>query len=290
MGIMSQEKDLIIKFLEKYKNDWKNYGNNFYNTVITEFLQTKIIEYVSSQHYKNNMILIWWTSIRLLRDGIRKSFDLDYDTENLNKDSFLEICYDIKNFLEESWHDVSLDIDEESIKNEDFYNQKVAKCSFIIDSNFDFDWNWEQIYLSEVNLTISMDIKNGIWDYKKEDIIPTKTIYNIPVRTACIDSLLSKKISWFLWRVHKESIAKDITDIVFLLQETEPDYNMLYEYDYIQNSEQLKERLFSKLDKYSFNDKKIASKKLNILLLDKKYNNLLFDAKEIISDLLNYYK
>lgn len=280
----------IKEFSKKYDNDWKYYWIKKYEIIINEYLQTKIIEFIGSMMYRENLILIWGTSIRLLRDWIRTSKDLDYDAENINKEMLTQICYDIKNFLEWDWYTVSILPRPESISEEDLNNQKVIECSFVISNVFNFDWIWEEFFLSEVNLSISMDIKKWIWDYNKEDIIPTKSINNIPVRTARVDSLLSKKISWFLSRSHFASVAKDITDIIFLLEETYPDFEMLKEYEYIYNNQQLLERVFNKINNIPEEQINISNYRTKAILLDKRYEDIIYDSKSIISDLLNYYK
>lgn len=209
MNNIEKELELINKFRLYFEND--EFEKNLTLTdIITEFIQTKIIEFVATKDYWNQMILIWWTSLRLLHNWIRKSKDLDYDSENISKEKFNNICNDIINFLKDAWYIIKKDNDLDYYNNN--YNntlfETIYHCKFSVITNF-FKNNKHYTIDSEINIRIKIDLKDWIWNYNKEYITPLRSVYWTPVLTARIDSLLSKKISWFLLRTHNKSVVKD---------------------------------------------------------------------------------
>lgn len=238
------------------------------------------------------MILIWWTSIRLLRNWIRESKDLDYDSEYINEEDFIFICNDISNYINSLWYSAKArfpNYEEEVDDEKPWNNKKILQCTFLIsfeNANNELDMNIS----SQINLYIKIDLKDSIWNYHKEKVIPYRSIAWIPVLTARIDSLLSKKIIWFLSRPHEDSVAKDLTDIIFLLQQTKPDYDFLWEYEEIYYESQLLERLIKKYNQITHSYMVKRSNDLANKLFDSNYEHVALDAIPIIKHQLESYK
>lgn len=228
------------------------------------------------------MILIWWSSIRLLRDWIRPSNDLDYDSIWINIYEFQNICWDIENMLNNLWFSVK------QKKAKEFDSNDIYHCSFDIQSDFKIDEEFISLKTS-INLNLKIDLKDSNWNYDTEWIVPFRSQTWINVLTATLWSLLSKKIIWFLSRLHTESVAKDLTDIVFLLQYSEPDYNYLYEYEEIKDSVDLLERIVRKYNRIPNEILEIQTEKLNKNLFDKDFLDIPLIAIETIKDQLSYY-
>lgn len=81
--------------------------------------------------------------------------------------------------------------------------------------------------------------------------------------------MLSKKIIAFLSRNHVNSISKDLYDIYFLFKITDPNFDLLRDFEGINSFNQLYERLFNKIennrDEINYNFYKLAFN-----LIDKK--------------------
>lgn len=286
MNNITTELWLLDQFRSYFEND--EFEQNLSLTdIITEFIQTKIIEYIATQDYGNKMTLIWWTSLRLLYNWIRKSRDLDYDSEDISKDKLIEICNDIIKYLKNSWYTIKKDNDWYFYTNcnEDSMYETIYHCKFTVETSF-LKNNKNYKINSEVQIKIKMDVKNGIWNYNKEYITPLRQVYWIPVLTARIDSLLSKKISWFLWRTHTKSIAKDLIDILFLLEKTDPDFTLLDDNNWISNFTDLIKRLERKIDEIWIDEIEEKCEDIWFQLVDQSYQytplNFIENFKTII--------
>lgn len=272
------------KYIEELNNYNISYNIKYHQgSLIIEFLQLKIMQFIAKQEYWKRMILIWWSALRHLRNWIRKTYDLDYDSIWIDKEYFYKICWEIQEFLEKNWCYATCNINTEWKTENDVYN-----CTFLI-------WSWNNKYNVtplidwEINFRLKVDLKDSDWNYPTEWVVPSKSIENIAIQTAVISSLLSKKICWFLWREHRASVAKDLIDIVFLLRETHPDFNYLYRYEDISNKEELMRRMDLKYNRIS--DEEIEKSIDNLWndLFDKDYVDVPYDALEIIKGQLSYY-
>lgn len=273
-----------LEIFQKNFFEKQNYYENFSDeNITTEYFQIKIMEFVAQKEYWRKMILVWWSALRHLRDWVRKTFDLDYDSIGIDKKYFYKICLEIKEFLEKSWCKVSWKIKTEWKTEDDVYN-----CSFVICS-WNNIYNDEDFIDGEINLRLKVDLKDSDWDYPTEWIIPPKSISNIAIQTAVISSLLSKKICWFLSRPHRASVAKDLIDMVFLLQKTAPDYDYLYRYEEISNKEELINRLEWKYNRISVEEIEISIDNMWDNLINLDYSDVPYDAIQIIKDQLSYY-
>lgn len=272
------------KFKKQYSSDWINYPQNFtHKNIVIEFLQIKVMEFISQKEYWKQMILIGGSSLRHLRNWVRTTSDLDYDSIWIDQKYFQKICFDIKKFLEDIWCNVIFEINVDSKDEDDIYN-----CSFFI-------WTWYNEYNDnsildwEINIRLKIDLKDSDWNYPTEWVLPSKSINNIAIYTAVISSLLSKKICWFLSRPHRASVAKDLIDIVFLLQETAPDYDYLYRYEEISNKEQLINRLELKYNRITEEELNYSLLKMKKNLINLDYSDVPYNAIQIIKDQLSYY-
>lgn len=276
----------ITNFLEYYKNDGKEYNKMLVWTLIhTEYIQIKILEYIFQKEYWKKLILIWWSSIRLLRDWNRPSNDLDFDSEWISNNDFEEICFDIKNLLENLWYKVTLINKNNEVNSENIIYHKTFK----VENDFEISW-YTIKFNSNIHINIKIDLKDSEWNYNKEWISAIKSISWTKIQTARIDSLLSKKIIWFLSRSHEYSIAKDLFDIIFLLEFTEPDYNFLYEYEWIENSYMLFQRIQWKYDRINYNSLINSNDNLNQNIFNHNYYDIALDAISIIKHQLESYK
>lgn len=62
--------------IENFIYQYNGITNKDVIPLIKEYYLSKIISYISSQEYWKNMILIWWSALRLLYWSHRKSDDL----------------------------------------------------------------------------------------------------------------------------------------------------------------------------------------------------------------------
>lgn len=229
------ELELFDKFSYLYLQNWESLILD--RDKIKEFLQIKILEFIASQDYWDKLTLVWWTALRLFYNSNRWSEDLDFNSTSISKNEFENICEDIKNYLNACWHDVYI------IKlGGNDYHSKI-----VITSKVFKDWKYIE-NISTVEIKIKMDVVNDNWDYPNTYLLPCKSINNIYIKTTFAEVLLDKKIIAFLSRDHNNSLAKDLYDIIFLLSFTKPNFDVLWEYEFISNDYQLYQRLMKRID------------------------------------------
>lgn len=204
--------------------------------IVREFLQLKILEFISKQSYANKFILVWWSALRMIYNSDRLFEDLDFNTIWLTPDDFNIVCNDIENLLKLNWHDTYVKIN---------FN-KFYHCYFYITSEVFIDWEYVDI-ANIIEMEIKMDAADDKWNYPTTFIRPTKNIENSYILTTYPDVLLSKKIVAFLSRLHNNSIAKDLYDIIFLFPFCDPYFQILEDYENIVSYNQLYERLLKRI-------------------------------------------
>lgn len=257
-----KEIDLFDKFKslywETYYSHWKI--NEYHN--IKEFIQLKILEFIATSKFNDKFILVWWSAIRLFYWSNRLSNDLDFNTTNITPQLFYELCENIKDYLISCWHLVEL-----RFKNNEYYHCYLSIYTPIIKERH------SEFREVDVNIKIKFDAVDDNWDYPIDYFVPNKTINNIPILTTFCGVLLSKKIIAFLSRGHDNSIAKDLYDILFLLENFDPDFHMLNEYEYIMSYTQLFDRLEKRINEKGFSIE-LAIEELNEILTKNKIDNI----------------
>lgn len=252
-------------YWETYYSYWKI--DEYHN--IKEFIQLKILEFIATSKFNNKFVLVWWSAIRLFYWSNRLFNDLDFNTTDITPQLFYELCENIKDYLISCWHLVELK----------FHNNEYYHCYLYIYTSIIKEWHPEFREV-DLNIKIKFDAVDDNWDYPIDYFIPNKTINNIPILTTFWSILLSKKIIAFLSRVHNNSIAKDLYDVLFLLENFDPDFYMLNEYEYIMSYSQLFNRLEKRInEKEIFIEKAITE--LNNILTKNKIENIDFFREKL---------
>lgn len=231
--------DIYNKFSQQYNN------NNEYRVLkrnrVKEYIQLKILEYISLQNYWHKLILVWWSAIRLFFNSPRLSDDLDFNTKWLSPEDFSFLCEDIKKYLISIWHNVDIKLSFNE-KKDNFYH-----CFFYIRTQFNNNWIIDE-ELAALKINIKIDSVEDNWSFPTIYYLPCKELSSIWIQTTINSVLLSKKIVSFLWRLHNNSLLKDLYDIVFLLPQCEPDWKILEEYEWIISYNQIYERVLNQIN------------------------------------------
>lgn len=274
-------KNEIEIFQKNFSEKQNNYNNFSEKNIRSEFFQIKIMEFIAQKEYWRKMTLVWWSALRHLRNWVIKTLDLDYDSIWIDEEYFEKIYLEIGEFLVKSWCKVMLWRANREWRTED----DAYICTFVICTGIN-KYNNKSL----VDAEITLRLKNSNCDYPTEWIIPSHSINNIAIQTEFISSLLSKEICLFLSRPIVENVAKDLINIVFLLQEATPDYDYLYRYEGISNKEELINRLEAQYNRFS--DDEDLSYSIYCLwdnLINLDYSDVPYDAIQIIKDQLNHY-
>lgn len=195
----------------------KNYGLPMTKkrAILREYLQIKILDFLSRKKLSLKLFFVGGTSLRLLRGLDRFSEDLDFD---LSKDcSTEEIDKLVKNVYQQ--------ILKENIEVELYRNLTLKRAYYEIR----FKNLLYQLNLSDnqqEKLTIKFDFEKNWQKQQKEIILLNRYGFFIKMITITKNQLLAQKIWAYLNR--KQTLGRDLYDIIWLiLQGTKIDQKFL---------------------------------------------------------------
>ncbi len=80
----------------------------FGKSMIQEYIQLSILDYLSTTQYIRKFIFIGGTNLRLVKGIDRFSEDLDFDCKETNKEEFVQMSDDVMQFLKRSGYKVEI--------------------------------------------------------------------------------------------------------------------------------------------------------------------------------------
>jgi hypothetical protein len=183
-------------------------------SMIKEYLQCKILEYISRGPFKDNLVLIGGTKLRLINGFRRFSDDLDFDlSTEYDKDKHLELC----EFLVEMFGktNISAVIDRE----------KKEKGADVQTRFINFPGILERAGLKDIpgrKFFVKLDAQKhdfGSYVYEPEIKILNRFDVFVPVRCAPDSMIFATKLCSILER----SKGRDFYDIIELAKMIRPD-------------------------------------------------------------------
>jgi len=189
-------------------------GNaSFHKHMLKEYLQLMILDYLSSSPYAGKLCFIGGTNLRLFHGIDRFSEDLDFDCRNMTEAEFRTMTDDVLFFLR---------MNDFNVETRDRENSKLTAFR----RNYYFPG-----LLFEMNLTGHRDerflIKIEAQD-QGVNYAPVMTDvkacgFFFPIQVPPIGVLCSMKLSALVTRAK----GRDFYDAMFLLSQTQPDYEFL---------------------------------------------------------------
>ena len=216
--------------LEQIKKHYPENLRFFEKNILREYLQYKILEIIFNLKQGNKLSFLGGTALRIVHGNSRFSKDLDFDNFNLKKEDFLILTTQIKNELEKQGYKIEL---RHTFKGA--YRCHVKFLEILFNNNLS--------KLKKEKIIIQLDTVPHNFKYLPEKKILNKFDVFTQILVTPPNILLSQKIYALLNR--KRVKGRDIFDIMFLLQNTRPDYNYLKIKIGIDNKKQLKQRLIS---------------------------------------------
>lgn len=196
-------------FSEQNLKDFRNK-----ESLLREFLQSKIIEKIYQTKISRKIFFVGGTSLRLLRGLDRFSDDLDFDFEDINKRQLVDLY----------------DFVVESLRRE---NIEVVEYKNIDKDPVQFEIRFPKILYElklrphpEENLVIKLDFDNFWKGHKSEVLVFNEFGILTKVVTVSKNEILTQKIFAFLNR--KKTMARDIYDIVWLLSQKDTKVDWLF--------------------------------------------------------------
>ena len=218
---------------------WDNPARRKY--IIKEYIQLLILDYLSTTQYIKKIVFIGGTSLRLIKEIDRFSEDLDFDCKKLTADDFRKMTDGIINFLQH------FGLKAES---RDKQNDKIKAFR-------------KNIYFPELLFEL------GLSGYRKERFLikieSQDQQINYEHRMATIkgcglyfkfsvprdEVMCAMKISALLSRAK----GRDFYDVMFLMDQTQPDYSFLSVRCGIKNQTELKHAFKNLLQKIDLSHK-----------------------------------
>jgi predicted nucleotidyltransferase component of viral defense system len=189
-------------------------GINAFRSMIKEYLQCKILEFIYQGSFKDRLVFIGGTKLRLFNNFRRFSEDLDFDLlGEYNNNDHLALCeYLVKEFKRQN---IEAEIDQDKrIKEVDVYTRYI-----------NFPTIMERVGFNDVpgrKFFIKLDAQKhnyGLYSYKPEPKVLNR--FDVFTLTNCApDSMI---LATKLCSILERSKGRDFYDIVELVKTTKPD-------------------------------------------------------------------
>ena len=210
--------------------------------MLKEYIQLMVLNYLSSSVYARKLVFIGGTNLRLVKGIDRFSEDLDFDCKDLSKQEFMEMTEDVIRFLNRS----GLNAQPKDKNN----NRLTAyrRNIYFPELLFDMDLSGHR----EERFLLKIETQDQLISYNPVIVNIQGCGYFFPFPVTSDSILCSMKIAAMLARAK----GRDFYDLMFLLSQTQPDYNFLEKRCEISNLQELKEKTFELLQITDLNVKK----------------------------------
>ncbi len=202
--------------------------NSIYDKhILKEYLQLMILDYLSSTPYIRKMALIGGTNLRLVMGIDRFSEDLDFDCKELSKDEFIEMTNNVIRFLEQSGL---------RVETRDKDNPKLT--AFRRNIHFPellFDLGLSGYKEERFLIKVEGQDQGVVYPPVITHIKGCGFFFPFPVPSDGV--LCSMKIAAMLARAK----GRDFYDLMFLLSQSQPDYDFLSKRCDVHNLQEFKE-------------------------------------------------
>jgi len=227
----------------------------FQKYALKEYVQLIILDFLSASAYINKIAFIGDTNLRLVKGIDRFSEDLDFDCKDFSESEFLKMTNDILTFLQRSGF---------RVETRDKQNEKLKAFR----RNIYFPELLFDLKLSaykEERFLVKIESQDQQFYYKPviTNIKRMGFFFPFPIPPDAI--LCAMKISALLSRQK----GRDFYDVMFLLGQTQPDYDYLSEKCGIKNLVELKEELLQ------------VSKTTNLKLKSQDFEHLLLNKTKL---------
>jgi len=236
--------------------------------MLKEYLQLQILEFLSNTKYIKKLTFIGGTYLRLVRGIDRFSEDLDFDCKDLSKDEFTEMSELILVFLKRNGYNASIKISD---------NEKLNAFR----SSIYFPELLFSLGLSshkEERFMIKIESQDQRVLYKSNPVNIKGCGFFFPFSAPPNEVLCAMKIAAMLSRRK----GRDFYDVIFLLSQSNPDYNYLKEKCHISNLSELKSAVALMLQT---TDLKLKMKDFEHLLFSKENSRRILHFSELIEGL-----
>jgi len=253
--------------LENIKKYYSPKEQVFEHFILKEYLQYQILNIIFSSSFWEKLSFLGGTAIKLIHNSTRFSEDLDFDNFWLDESDFKKLSLYIKKELNLLWYQVE-------IKN---VYKWAYRCYIRLPKILKELWFSN---LDDEKIIIQIDTVKQDYKYNSDKkVIDKFDIYKL-INVCPIDIILSKKIHALIDR--KRIKWRDFFDIVYLYKFTKPNFEYLQAKTWIQNNEDLKNKLNDFIKDLDLIE---ISKDVKPFLLNQDEINRIIDFKYFIDSL-----
>ena len=224
----------------------------FRKYMLKEYIQLLILDFLSTSAYAGKIAFIGGTNLRLVKGIDRFSEDLDFDCKDFPQSDFLKMTDEILVFLRRS----GLHVEARDKQNEKL--KAFRRNIYFPELLFEMGLSGYR----EERFLIKVETQNQGFDYRRNAVNIKRSGFFFPFPVPPDSVLCAMKISALLSRAK----GRDFYDVMFLLQQTEPDYQYLAAKCKIRNKAELKTALFGTAEK---TDLKLKSQDFEHLLFNR---------------------
>jgi predicted nucleotidyltransferase component of viral defense system len=198
----------------------------FARYILKEYLQLLILDYLSVTPFIRKITLIGGTNLRLVKGIDRFSEDLDFDCKELSWEEFTEMTDGVLQFLQRNGlRVIAKDRDNGRLK-------AFRRSIYFPELLFDLGLTGHR----EGRFLIKVESQDQLVNYKPDLINVRGCGFYFPIPVPPDSTLCAMKVAAMLNRKK----GRDFYDVMFLMDQTTPDYSFLAERCGILNLEDLK--------------------------------------------------
>lgn len=207
--------------------------------MLREYLQYKILEIIFTSRYSEKLCFMGGTCLRIVYSNTRFSEDLDFDNFKLTQKDFEDLsAFIIKKLMGQGYR-----VEVETVSAGAFHCH-IKFPGLLFEEGLS---GYE-----EEKILITLDTEPQHFDYLPDIIILNKFDVFTSIKITPKDILLAQKFFALLNRKRKK--GRDFFDILFLLQDTKPNYQYLHEKYRITDNNDLKYRVLQVCDQVNLSD------------------------------------
>ena len=215
---------------------------DFNKHLLKEYIQLMVLNFLSSSVYVRKLVFIGGTNLRLVKGIDRFSEDLDFDCKDFSKQEFTEMTDEVVRFLNRS----GLNAQPKDKDNERL--TAYRRSIYFPELLFDMDLSGHR----EERFLLKIETQDQQCPYKPVVVNIQGCGYFFPFPVPSDAVLCSMKIAAMLSRAK----GRDFYDLMFLLSQTQPDYDFLEKRCGIRNLKELQTKTAELLKVTDLNIKK----------------------------------
>lgn len=218
-------------------------GNpDFSKHMTKEYIQLMVLDFLSTTPYIKKLCFIGGTNLRLIKGIDRWSEDLDFDCRDMSEEEFMEMTDKIIIFLKRNG--LNAEPRDKTNPRLTAFRRNIHFPQLLFDLGLTGH--------KEERFLLKIEAQDQGLRYTPEIINVNKCGFFFPLPVPHDSIMLSMKLSALLSRAK----GRDFYDIMFLMPQTEPDYDFLKARIGIGNPSQLKEAIKKLLSEIDLNVKK----------------------------------